>query len=139
VARGYEYATAREWAIKIKELAHVFADPYSAADFQHGPVALVEPGVPVIVVVRAGPAAAGLIELLGRLRDDFDADLTVLSDVPEALAIASRPVALPAVAAEWLAPIATVVAGQLHALHLTRARGLDPDAPRSISKVTRTR
>ena len=46
IARGYEYATAREWAIKIKELAHVFADPYSAADFEHGPVALVEPGVP---------------------------------------------------------------------------------------------
>jgi len=139
VARGYEYATAREWAIKIKELAHVFADPYSAADFQHGPVALVEPGVPVIVVVRDGPAAAGLVELLGRLRDDFDADVTVLSDVPEALAQASRAVPLPPVAAEWLAPIATVVAGQLHALHLTRARGLDPDAPRSISKVTRTR
>ncbi len=139
VARGYEYATAREWAIKIKELAHVFADPYSAADFQHGPVALVEPGVPVIVVVRDGPAAAGLIALLGRLRDDFDADVTVLSDVPDALAVASRAVALPPVAAEWLAPIATVVAGQLHALHLTRARGLDPDAPRSISKVTRTR
>ena len=65
--------------------------------------------------------------------------MTVLSDVPEALAVASRPVPLPAAAAEWLAPIATVVAGQLHALHLTRARGLDPDAPRSISKVTRTR
>ena len=95
VARGYEYATAREWAIKLKELAHVFADPYSAADFQHGPVALVEPGVPVIVVVRDGPAAAGLIALLGRLRDDFDADVTVLSDVPEALAVASRAVALP--------------------------------------------
>ena len=139
VARGYEYATAREWAIKIKELAHVFADPYSAADFQHWPVALVEPCVPVIVVVREGPAAAGLIALLGRLRDDFDADVTVLSDVPEALAVASRAVALPPVAAEWLAPIATVVAGQLHALHLTRARGLDPDSPRSISKVTRTR
>jgi glutamine---fructose-6-phosphate transaminase (isomerizing) len=139
VARGYEYATAREWAIKIKELAHVFADPYSAADFQHGPVALVEPGVPVIVVVRSGPTAAGLVQLLGRLREDFDADVTVLSDVPEALAVASRPVPIPPVAAEWLAPIATVVAGQLHALHLTRARGLDPDAPRSISKVTRTR
>ncbi len=99
VARGYEYATAREWAIKIKELAHVFADPYSAADFQHGPVALVEPGVPVIVVVRDGPAAAGLIALLGRLREDFDADVTVLSDVPAALAVATRAVSLPSVPA----------------------------------------
>ena len=138
IARGYEYATAREWALKIKELAHVFADPYSAADFQHGPLALVEPGVPVLAVVRAGATAAGLVVLFERLRMDLDADLTVLSDVPAALAHATRPVVLPAVPAEWLGPIASIVPGQLHALHLTRARGLDPDAPRNLSKVTRT-
>ena len=51
VARGYEYATAREWALKLKELSRVFADPYSSADFQHGPLTLVEPGVPVLAVV----------------------------------------------------------------------------------------
>ena len=60
IARGYEYATAREWALKLKELAHVFADPYSSADFQHGPLALVEPGVPVIAVARAGAPEADL-------------------------------------------------------------------------------
>ena len=139
IARGYEYATAREWAIKIKELAHVFADPYSAADFAHGPVALVEPGVPIIAVVRDGPTAAGLTEQLARLRADLDADLTVVSELPEALAVASRAVAVPPAPAEWVAPIVTIVAGQLHAMHLTIARGKDPDAPRSISKVTRTR
>ncbi len=139
IARGYEYATAREWAIKIKELAHVFADPYSAADFEHGPVALVEPGVPVIAIVRDGPTAAGLTDQLARLRDELAPDLTILSDVPSALAAATRPIAIPRAPAEWLGPIATIVAGQLHALHLTRARGLDPDAPRTISKVTRTR
>ncbi len=94
IARGFEYATAREWAIKIKELAHVFADPYSAADFQHGPVALVEPGVPVIAIVRDGPTAAGLIEQLARLRDDLDAQLAIVSDVPAALASATWPVAV---------------------------------------------
>ena len=139
IARGYEYATAREWAIKIKELAHVFADPYSAADFAHGPVALVEDGVPVIAIVRDGPTADGLVEQLGRLRADLDPDLMVLSDRADALGIATRPVTLPVPAAEWLAPIATIVAGQLHAMHLTIARGKDPDAPRSIMKVTRTR
>ena len=139
IARGYEYATAREWAIKIKELAHVFADPYSAADFQHGPVALIEPGVPVIAVVRDGPTAPGLIEQLERLRDDLAPDLTVLSDVPAARAVGSHAIALPPPPAEWLAPIVTIVAGQFHAMHLTRARGLDPDAPRNIHKVTRTR
>ena len=139
VARGYEYATAREWAIKIKELAHVFADPYSAADFAHGPVALVEAGVPVIAVVRDGLAATGMVEQLVRLRAELDPDLMILSDRADALALASRPIALPRSLAEWVAPIATVVAGQLHAMHLTIARGKDPDAPRNIAKVTRTR
>jgi glucosamine--fructose-6-phosphate aminotransferase (isomerizing) len=139
IARGFEYATAREWAIKIKELAHVFADPYSAADFQHGPVALVEPGVPVIAIVRDGPTAAGLIEQLARLREDLDAQLAIVSDVPAVLASATWPVAVAPPPAEWLAPIATIVAGQLHAMALTVARGLDPDAPRNIHKVTRTR
>jgi glutamine---fructose-6-phosphate transaminase (isomerizing) len=139
IARGYEYATAREWAIKIKELAHVFADPYSAADFEHGPVALIEPGVPVIAVVRDGPTAAGLIEQLERLRDDLDAQLTIVSDMPGALGLAAWPVTVVLPPAEWLAPIATIVAGQFHALYLTIARGLDPDAPRNIHKVTRTR
>lgn len=139
IARGYEYATAREWSIKIKELAHVFADPYSAADFAHGPVALVEAGVPLIAVVRDGPAAAGLVEQLERLRAELEPNLTVLSDRPDALALATRPVLLPPAPAEWVAPIATIVAGQLHAMHLALARGKDPDAPRSISKVTRTR
>ena len=138
IARGYEYATAREWALKIKELAHVFADPYSAADFQHGPLALVEPGVPVLAVARAGATSAGLLELFGRLRTDLDAALTVVSDVPEALALATHPVAVASAPAEWLAPIASIVPGQFHAMSLTRARGLDPEAPRNLSKVTRT-
>ena len=63
----------------------------------------------------------------------------VLSDRPDALALATIPVTLPAPPAECVAPVATILAGQLHALHVTLARGKDPDAPRSISKVTRTR
>jgi glucosamine--fructose-6-phosphate aminotransferase (isomerizing) len=138
IARGYEYATAREWALKLKELARVFADPYSAADFQHGPLALVEPGVPVLAVVRAGATAADLVAVLGRLREDIDAELMVVSNLPDALAVARWPVALPAGTPEWLGPIVSIVPGQLHAMHLTRARGLDPERPRNLLKVTRT-
>jgi glucosamine--fructose-6-phosphate aminotransferase (isomerizing) len=139
LARGYEYATAREWALKIKELARVFADPYSAADFQHGPVALLEPDVPALAVVRPGPTEPGLVELLRTLRDDQGAALAVVSEVTAALELARWPIALPAGTPEWLAPIVSIVVGQLHALHLTIARGLDPDAPRGLTKVTRTR
>jgi glucosamine--fructose-6-phosphate aminotransferase (isomerizing) len=138
IARGFEYATAREWALKLKELARVFADPYSSADFQHGPLTLVEGGVPVLAVVRKGPPEADLVALLRRLREDLDADLMVVSDRPEALELATWPVALPAGTPEWLGPIASIVPGQLHALHLTRARGLDPEQPRHLLKVTRT-
>lgn len=138
IARGFEYATAREWALKLKELARVFADPYSSADFQHGPLTLVEPGVPVLAVSRAGAPEADLVALLARLRSDLDAELMVLSDRPAALALATWPVRLPEGTPEWLGPIVSIVAGQLHALHLTRARGLDPERPRNLRKVTRT-
>ena len=138
IARGFEYATAREWALKLKELARVFADPYSSADFQHGPLTLVEPGVPVLAVVRAGVPASDLVDLLGRLRADLGGELMVVSDHAPALDLATWPVSLPAATPEWLGPIVSIVPGQLHALHLTRARGLDPENPRNLSKVTRT-
>jgi glucosamine--fructose-6-phosphate aminotransferase (isomerizing) len=138
IARGFEYATAREWALKLKELGQVFADPYSAADFQHGPLALVEAGVPVLAISRAGAPESDFVALLARLRADLDAALMVLSDRPGALATATWPVSLPTGTPEWLGPIVSIVAGQLHALHLTRARGLDPERPRNLLKVTRT-
>jgi glucosamine--fructose-6-phosphate aminotransferase (isomerizing) len=139
LARGYEYATAREWSLKLKELARVFADPYSAADFEHGPVALLESGVPVLATVRPGPTRDGLVALLRRLRGELGAELAVASDDADALALAHWPLRLPAGTPEWLGPIVSIVVGQLHALHLTRARGLDPEMPRNLSKVTRTR
>ena len=88
LGRGFEYATAREWALKLKELAQVFADPYSAADFQHGPVALIEPGVPVLAVAPEGRASADLVGLLARLRSEVAADVFVLSDAAAIRAVA---------------------------------------------------
>ena len=136
LARGFHYATAREWALKLKELAYVLADPYSAADFQHGPIALVQPGFPVLAVATAGPALDGMVELLGRLAV-ARADLVVLSDSPDALALGAG-VQIPAVP-EWLSPLVAIVPAQLFAYHLARARGLDTEAPRNITKVTLTR
>ncbi len=139
LGRGFEYATAREWALKLKELARVFADPYSAADFLHGPLALIEPGVPVLAVAPSGAVEAGMTELLRRLRDDHGASLAVASDLEEVRAIGRWPIPIPAGVPEWLRPIVSIVPAQLHALHLTHARGLDPERPRAIAKVTRTR
>ena len=138
LGRGFEYATAREWALKLKELARVVADPYSAADYRHGPLALVERGYPVLAVATSGAVAADLIELLREIRDDYGADLVIVSDREDVRAIGQRSIRLPEGVPDHLAPIVSIVPAQLFAHHLTIARGLDPDAPRHISKVTRT-
>ncbi|HET9851966.1 MAG TPA: SIS domain-containing protein [Candidatus Limnocylindrales bacterium] len=137
VGRGFEYATAREWALKLKELARVFADPYSSADFLHGPIALVQPGIPVLVLAPAGVPLAGQLQLLRDLRERA-VETVVVSDDTDALALGRWPIPLPAGTPEWLRPIVSIVLAQLFALHATLARGLDPDEPRYISKVTRT-
>jgi glucosamine--fructose-6-phosphate aminotransferase (isomerizing) len=135
LARGFHYATAREWALKLKELAYVLADPYSAADFQHGPIALITEGFPVLAVATTGPALEGMTELLGRLQN-ARARLLVMSDVA-ALRDFGDFVQLPPVP-EWLSPLVAIVPAQLFAYHLARARGLDTEAPRNLSKVTLT-
>jgi glutamine---fructose-6-phosphate transaminase (isomerizing) len=137
VGRGFEYATAREWALKLKELGRVFADPYSAADFLHGPIALVQPGIPALVLAPAGAAAASMAELLADLRGRA-VDSVVVSDVAATRELGRWGIALPDGVPEWLRPVVSIIPGQLFAYHLTRERGLDPDAPRYISKVTRT-
>jgi glucosamine--fructose-6-phosphate aminotransferase (isomerizing) len=137
LGRGYEYATAREWALKLQELTQVLTAPYSAADFQHGPIALTGPGLPVFAVVSGGAASADIAAVLRRLRK-LGADLLVVSNRRALRDAGARSLAVPGGIPEWLMPIVSVVPCQLHALHLARARGLDPDAPRHLRKVTRT-
>ncbi len=138
IGRGYNYATAFEIALKMKELAYILAEPYSSADFWHGPVALVEGGFPVISIVPESPASRELQELLVHLRSR-GADLVVLSPLADVLKLAETPIPLPGEIPEWLSPIVSVVPGQFFALGLTIAKGLDPDRPRGLSKITRTR
>jgi glucosamine--fructose-6-phosphate aminotransferase (isomerizing) len=137
LGRGFEYATAREWALKLKELAQVFADPYSSADFMHGPIALAEPGVPTLAVVAEGPAADGLADVLVEVAEAGSPTLVVSESGPRR-ALGTRAIALPPGIPEWLLPIVSIVPAQLFAYHLTLAKGLDPERPRNLSKVTRT-
>ncbi len=137
IGRGFNYATAFEIALKAKELAYFAVEPYSAADFQHGPIALIETGFAAIVVNVSG-AVSGEVEDLLREIAERGARPVVLSNLDSSLALASAPLRLPAGIPEWLSPIAAVVPGQLLAFHLGRLRGFDPDQPRGLSKVTRT-
>jgi glucosamine--fructose-6-phosphate aminotransferase (isomerizing) len=139
LGRGYNYATAYEWSLKLKELAYVVAEPYSSADFQHGPIAIVEHGFPVLAVAPGGAVYADMLALLRHLAHERGAELVVISDEDEALALARTPLRLPLDLPEWLSPLVSIVPGQLFSYHLTRAKGLDTEAPRGLRKVTQTR
>jgi glucosamine--fructose-6-phosphate aminotransferase (isomerizing) len=137
LGRGYAYATAREWSLKLQELAHVLVQPYSTADFEHGPLALAEPGFAVLAVAPSGVAYEGQMEVLARLRHEFGVRLLVISDTDEALSL-DEGLPLPQNVPDWLSPVIEIIPGQLYAYHLTTARELDPDRPRTIAKVTET-
>jgi glutamine---fructose-6-phosphate transaminase (isomerizing) len=137
IGRGYNYATAFELALKLKELTYAQAIAYSSADFRHGPVATISKGSPVISIMPAGAPYADLYELALELRQR-EADLLMISDVPEALTLANTPLPLAVAVPEWLSPMTAILPGQMFALQLTLARGLNPDVPRGLRKVTRT-
>ena len=138
LGRGYGYATAREWALKLQELAQVAAMPFSAADFEHGPLALAEPGLPVLAVALAGPELEAQLALLRRLQERHGVRLLLLSDDDAARSI-DQGIRLPAAIPAWLAPAVEIIPAQLYTYHLTMARGLDAEQPRTITKVTETR
>jgi glucosamine--fructose-6-phosphate aminotransferase (isomerizing) len=138
VGRGFNYATAFELALKMKETSYLIAEPYSPADLLHGPVAMIDRGFPVLLVAPSGRVLDD-IEQLARLLEGRSAELIAISDEPRVLGRARAGLPLPAGMPEWVSPMVAVVPGQLWAVALARTRGLDPDQPRGLSKVTETR
>ena len=138
LGRGFNYATAFEWALKLKELTYIIAEPYSSADFQHGPIAMVEGGFPILAVAPTGKVRDSMREMLTRLRREQDAELVVISDDTDVLSLAQSPVQLPLQIPEWLTPLVSILPAQLFACHLTQVKGYDTEKPRSITKVTET-
>jgi glucosamine--fructose-6-phosphate aminotransferase (isomerizing) len=138
LGRGYNYATAFEIALKLKELCYLDAEPYSPADLMHGPIAVVGSGYPALVVAPSGKMFGTMRELGAELKAR-GAELLVISDRQELLDEAVTPFPLPEGVPEWLSPLVAVVPGQLFALHLTLLKGFDPDRPQGLKKVTITR
>jgi glutamine---fructose-6-phosphate transaminase (isomerizing) len=138
IARGYSYAIAFEVGLKLKELTYVTALPYSSADFMHGPIAIVEPGFPVMVIAPKGELLPHMKEFTSQVVAR-QAELLVVSNSEELLAQAEARFPIPDGIPEWLAPVVAVVPGQFLALYLSLAKGINPDVPRGLKKVTVTR
>ncbi len=135
-SRGLNFATALEGALKLKETSRVVAEALSSADLLHGPIAVVERGFAVIVAAPPGHALRHLVSLVRRL-NQRRARTIVLSSAPRPLREAVLPVRMPTVAEETLTPHVYIVPLQLLAHHVARLRGLDPDRPQGLRKVTR--
>ena len=136
VGRGFNLATALEWALKLKELAGVRAHAYSAADFRHGPIASFVDGSHVLAVAAAGPLFGDVVELVRLLERDRAAISLLLAGER---ATAGRWLAFPDRSPELLSPIVAILPAQRLAAELARIRGHDPERPHGLNKVTLTR
>ena len=137
IGRGFNYCTAFEMALKMKELTYTAVEPYSSADFLHGPLALIAEGFPVFAIAPSGKMLPDMMSFMDTARRR-GAELIVISDDPGALAAARMPLAMPAGVPEWASPLVAIVPGQLFAMHLAHARDFDPHRPRPLHKVTET-
>ncbi|MGH9856176.1 MAG: SIS domain-containing protein, partial [Blastocatellia bacterium] len=137
VGRGLNYANAFEFAIKLMETCYVVAERFSGADFLHGPIAMVDSGFPVFIFAPPGPTLKGMKELLEKVKV-IGAETIVISSEPSAIKSASRRIEIPDRVSELLSPIPYIIPAQLFAALLAEAKGLSPDRPRSLSKVTKT-
>jgi glutamine---fructose-6-phosphate transaminase (isomerizing) len=137
VARGVNYGTAFEIALKIRELSGLLFEAYSSADLMHGPVAAIARGWPVIAIAPSGPALDSMKAAIQGL-EERGARLIVIADDERVLAAGAARLPLVEGVPEWLSPLATVVPGQLAAMRLAQLTGSDLDSPHGLSKVTLT-
>lgn len=137
VARGMNYATSKEAALKLAETCYVSAEPFSMADLMHGPIAVVDAGFPVFMYAPEGKGFPTMVELAQKL-EGWDVETIVFSSEDEILNLATIPVKLPVAVEETYSPLVYIVAGQLFAQYLSVVKGHDPDRPRGLCKVTLT-
>jgi glucosamine--fructose-6-phosphate aminotransferase (isomerizing) len=137
LARGINWATASEAALKIIETSYVMARPYSSADFLHGPFALVHAGFPVMLFASNGPTLGTMHEIACKLRDN-NAEIIAIARSKDILDTARTAIEVEFDIEEIYSPLVYIVYGQLFACHLAQTIGVDPDNPRGLTKVTRT-
>lgn len=139
VGRGLNYANAFEFALKMMETCYVVAERFSSADLLHGPIAMVHPHFPAFVFAPSGPTWEPVSQFLERI-DATTTESLLITDRSNKAAFGSsrRGIRLPVAIPELYTPIPYIIPGQLFAAYLAQEKGLNPDQPRSLSKVTRT-
>jgi len=137
LSRGFNFCTAEEIALKLTETSYVLARAWSVADFEHGPVAVVEPGFPIVLVDGRGQVSAGM-ESIGQHLAGLGCRVVRLLDGAGDQVAGEATVSLDSGLPEELTPLTLTVLGQLLAHRVALARGIDTDRPRALNKVTHT-
>jgi glucosamine--fructose-6-phosphate aminotransferase (isomerizing) len=138
IGRGAEFATAREIALKLLETCRIAAEPLTATGLAHGPVAALDPLFPVWAIASRDAALPTVVEAAARARA-AGATLVASGSAAEAITAPEYVLPVPPPRSPLLAPVLSVVPGQLFAWALARAKGLDPDQPRGLTKITLAR
>lgn len=139
VGRGLNYSNAFEFALKMMETCYVIAERFSSADLLHGPIAMVDPHFPAFVFAPSGVTWDPISQLLARL-DGTTHESLIITDKSNKPAYESsrRAIRIPVSIPELYTPIPYIIPGQLFAGYLAAEKGLNPDQPRSLTKVTQT-
>lgn len=138
LGRGFNHCTANDLALKLTETCLIAAQSYSAAQFQHGAISQVSAGFPCLLFAPDGKAFPPMAALAEKLRAQSPALICFAHDAAF-LAGSETALRIPAAVAEWVSPLVYIIAGQLFTYWLSLRKGLDPDNPRGLSKVTQTR
>jgi len=137
VGRGLNYGNAFEFALKLMETSYVIAERFSAADFMHGPIALIERDFPAFLFMPPGRTFKEMRELTARLAK-LHSEVVAISAPETRIPAANRVIRVPGNIPEIYTPIPYIVPGQVFAALLSGIKGLDPDTPRSLRIVTKT-
>lgn len=138
LARGVNYAIALEAALKIQETSYARAKAYATSDFYHGPFAMVERGIPAIVFAPEGPSLKYVAEMINKLKEN-QVELIIVSNNKEILGLGTTAFSVPPASSDAISPFSNVVVAQMFACRLSLEKGLNPDSPKGLSKITVTR
>ncbi len=138
LTRGMNYPIALEAALKIQETSYVRAKAYAVSDFHHGPFAMIDKDMPVFVYAPEGPALKDIIEMINKLKE-CQAEIIVISNNKEVLEMGNCSFEIPQTKNDMISPFYNVVIAQMFACSLALTKGLNPDSPRGLNKVTITK
>ena len=138
LARGVNYAISLEAALKIQETTYVRAKAFATSDFQHGPIAMIDSDIPVIIYAPEGPSLGDMVEMINKMRDGH-IETIIVSNNKDVREMGTCSFTIPQTSNDMVSPFFNVVIAQMFACQLALVKGLNPDSPRGLNKVTITR